>query len=96
MANRLPPTRVDPELDRQRAITEAERPQVLDLVADHQHAGVQQLVHHRRPGEQEVHPGLLEVVHEGRVVDVSLGVEVAPANRTLRRDKAARGLQSHP
>jgi hypothetical protein len=50
-------------------------------VADDQHAGLQEVVHDRRTAEQEVDPGLLQIVHEGGVVDVALAVHVAPAQR---------------
>src|SRR6478752_4106036 len=56
--------------------------QVLDLVLDHEHPGVEEPVHDRRAGQQEVDPRLLQVVDEGGVVDVRLGIHVTPAHRT--------------
>jgi hypothetical protein len=77
--------RVHPQPDGHR-LDGAHRSQVLDRVADHQHPGVQQGPGLRRSVEQEVDARLLQIVDVEPVVDVTLRVQVAPADRTGVRE----------
>src|SRR5829696_3722470 len=50
-------------------------------MADHQAAAGQHLLQRRWTRQQEVDPGLLQVVHVCGIVHVALGIHVAPAQR---------------
>src|SRR5215207_914277 len=50
-------------------------------MADHQAAAGQHLVQWRWTRQQEVDPGLLQVVHVCGIVHMALGIHVAPAQR---------------
>ena len=67
--------------DRDRGMAELQRREVLDLVAGHQNALVEQRAVLPEPLLEADDPGVLEKAQELHVVDVAVGVHVTPPQR---------------